>query len=160
MFINWIGVHNEKMSKITTYMTVMTGLMLLFYFGGLLSHCDDTANDLATECTSTTPNSALLTILLKPENLSSDLLDMNTVLILAIQGAAAAAIVIGSVFSGRPDLAIVAPAAILMFNLGWDFYAVFNIIRSSNPVLSVIFFVPVLFIFGLIILDWWRGRDT
>jgi len=41
-----------KMGKLTTYVVVITGLMLLFHFTGLVVQCDADAF-----CENTTPNS-------------------------------------------------------------------------------------------------------
>ena len=50
------------MSKIITLTVIMTGIMLLFYFGGLIQ---EETND--GTCEGLTPNSKLLNILLQPE---------------------------------------------------------------------------------------------
>ncbi len=140
------------MGKITTYIIVMSGIMLLFYFGGLLQDCTGSL------CEGETPNSLLLNQLLKPQDMPK--LSLRDKIILAIEGIAvvAGAIAIG-ILTHSLESAVLAPVAVYLFNLMWDFLFVFNKVRSANPVLAVLFFSPFLIYFIVAILDWWRGRD-
>ena len=130
----------------------MSGLMLLFYFTGLLQEC---TND--GLCEATTANSQLLNFLLKPENVKSSIIGQNGILV--IQGVVAGVIILTGLIIGNVELAVLGSFAIYYFNLGWDFLVVYARIRESNPVLAVLFFGPFLFFYVIVIIDWWRGRD-
>ncbi len=140
------------MGRLTTYTIMMSGLMLLFYFGGLLTTCDDNGM-----CEANSPNSQLLNFLMRPERSRSSIIGVKGVLIL--QGVSAAALILLGVFIGNVELAVMGSFAIYYFNLGWDFLAVFNVMREAAPVLAVLLFAPALFFYVIIIIDWWRGRD-
>ncbi len=140
------------MGKMTTYMIMMSGLMLLFYFGGLLTVCFDDGL-----CEGTTVNSVLLNLLLKPERMKS--LTLGIKVILTLQGALASLIIAVGIFIKDVRLAVMGSLAIYFFNLGWDFLAVFTVVREVAPVLAVLLFAPVLLVYVLTIVDWWMGRD-
>lgn len=129
------------MGKLTTYIIVMSGLMLLFYFSGLLGD---------------TPNSTLLDMLLSPEGFNVS--DFNTQILLVLGGIAGIGIIIG-VVTQNIELVLMSPLAIWLMALLWDFLNVANKVYSTNPVIAVLLFSPILFLFGITIAEWWRGRD-
>ena len=131
------------MGKLPTYIIVMSGLMLLFYFMGLIE---------------TTANSTLLDMLLSPEDLPTSNAKTQMFLVLSGIGAAVGAIIIGY-FTKNIELALTAPFAVYLFNLMWDFLYVFNRVRDANPVIAVLFFAPVLFLFIITIVEWLRKFD-
>lgn len=129
------------MGKLTTYILMMSGLTLLFYFTGL---------------TDNTINSTLLTLLLNPSNLSTSAL--GTQISLVLIGIATAGIVIGF-FSQNSELILIAPFTIWLLGVLWDFLSVANKVYSVNPVIAILFFSPLLLLFGVTIVEFWRGRD-
>jgi len=139
------------MGRLTTYTLMMSGLLLLFYFTGLLTECDDDGM-----CEATSPNSQLLNFLLRPERSRSSIIGQKGILIL--EGVGAVLIIAAGLFIGNVELAVMGSFAIYYFNLGWDFLAVFNVVREANPVIAVLLFGPVLFFYVIIIIDWWRGH--
>lgn len=141
------------MGKLTTYLFIMSGMVLLFYFGGLLQECGDDGL-----CEATTPNGKLIDILLHPENMRQSTLGDYVVGILA--GLA----VVGSlIFSGylydRLEYAAIAAFVGFLFNVAWDFIAVFNVVREATPVLAILVFAPFLLVFILSVVEFLRGRD-
>ena len=140
------------MGKLTTYTLVMTGLLLLFYFTGLLQECSDDGL-----CEATSPNSQLLNFLMRPQNSRSSIIGQKGILVL--EGVTAAALILLGLVIGNVELAVMGSFAIYYFNLGWDFLSVFNRVREANPVIAVLFFGPILFFYVIVIIDWWRGRD-
>ena len=140
------------MGRLTTYTLVMTGLMLLFYFTGLLQECGDDGL-----CEAASPNSQLLNFLMSPENSRGSIIGQKGLLIL--EGVTAALLIIAGLVIGNVELAVMGSFAIYYFNLGWDFLAVFNRVREANPVIAILFLGPILFFYVIIIIDWWRGRD-
>lgn len=129
------------MGKFTKYFVIMSGLLLLFYFSG----------NLPPE----TANAAFLKLLLNPSDFQTS--SWVAKAILAIEGIAAVAIVIGSVIGGRLELAVVSGMTIFAFNIGWDFLYVLIVVAGVNPVLSILLFSPIALMFAPTIIEWWRG---
>lgn len=134
------------MGKLTTYLLVMSGIMLLLYFAGVLE---------------TNGTTALLNVLLSPEKLSQT--PLSTRIIFAIEAIVGVAIGIGLVISGKPELALLAPVAVYLFDLGWGFLDVYLKIISVNinyfPIATLLF-APLLLLYGVTIIEWWRGVTT
>ena len=140
------------MGKLTTYIMIMSGLMIMFYFGGLISDC---TND--GLCESTTPNSLLLDHLMHPENIKSSTLATKITTAIALIGVGAA-IILG--FANRNiELAVTGAVATYLFTLLLDFIAVFNRLRAIRPELAIIIFAPTLLLYCVTIIEWWRGQD-
>jgi len=132
------------MGKFTTFLLIMSGLMLLFHFAGLIE-------------TGATPNSALLNMLLDPSSFNLSSFYAQAALVFAAVGLLGG-IVIG-ILTRNIEMAIFAPFTVFMITLLWDFLAVFNVIRAENMVIAVLIFGPILFLFIVSGLDWMRGLD-
>ncbi len=128
------------MGKFGTYILVMSGLMLLFYFTGI------------TEQTGTT---TLLNLLLNPEGFQNTPLAIKATAIFT--GILASAIVVGFAIAGNVELGVMVAFTTFLFNSLWDFLAVFNKVASVNPVLAILIFSPLLFLFIVTTIEWWRG---
>lgn len=129
-------------NKTTTYLMLMSGIMMLFYFTGLLGN---------------SPNNLLLNLVLNPEALMSTPLWVKVTL--ALQGVAATAVVIAGIAIGNTELAVAAPVAVYLFNLGWDFISVYQKVYSVNPVIASLFISPIFILYAITAIEWWRGRD-
>lgn len=141
------------MGKVTTYLIIMSGLVLLFYFGGLIQACDGDGL-----CEATTPNGKLLDLLLKPQNMrQSTLGDKVTGLLAGL--AVVGSLVLGGFLYERLEFAAIAAFVAFMFNVSWDFIAVFNVVRESSPVIAILLFAPFLLVLIPTILEFFRGRD-
>lgn len=130
------------MGKLTLYLLMLSGIMLLFYFGGLLQD---------------TPNSLILDLILKPENYG-DSIFANKLLAIFTGLTALASVAIGIALRS-PELGLLAAFSVYLFNLAWDFISVFNIVRDANPVFALLIFSPLFLIYMLTVVEWWRGRD-
>ena len=139
------------MSKLITMMVIMTGLMLLFYFGGLIQEETDDGT-----CEGLTPNSKLLNILLQPECMKDSTLGVKAITI--IGSVAGVVIIAAAVFIPNIELAIMGSLAIYLLTLLWDFMVVFQKVFEVAPVLAILIFAPLTMSFIIIIIDWWRGR--
>lgn len=129
-------------NKAVTYMLVMSGLLLLFYLGGLID-------------TNGSPTSTLLTLVFNPENIGSSHFVTGTVLgALGI----ATAIIVG-VLTKDPELAAMFTITTYLLSLGWDFLDVFNVIAEANRVIALLIFGPIMFIYVITMIEFWRGRD-
>lgn len=131
------------MGKLATYMMFIGTAILLFHFMGLIEN---------------TPNSVFLNLLLNPENLETS--SANTKAIATVQAITAivGAAIIGFLTSSF-ELAAMVPITIFLLNIGWDILIVFNKILSVNPVLAIVIFGPMLFVYTITIVEFWRGRD-
>lgn len=130
------------MGKLTTYVLIMSGLVLLFYFTGILT---DTAN------------TTFLNLLLSPENLRATA--FSTRIIAILEGVVIGGILIGGLMMGNLEAMFKATFVIYLLNLLWDFIMIFNAVRSANVVLAILFFAPLLFLFYLTIIEWWGKHD-
>ena len=130
------------MGRLVTYLGVMTGLMVLFYFAGIINQ---------------TANSTLLNILLGTENFAQSSVALRIILI--IEGGFLAAGVIIGLFARNIAFAASAFVGALLFNLGWDFLDVVTEVMAVNPVIGTLVLGPLLFIYVMTLYDWVRGRD-
>jgi hypothetical protein len=129
-------------NKLTTYILVLSGLMLLFYFTGLLDN---------------TINSTLLNVLLEPETLRTSTLVTKVILI--IEALIAAGLFIGTFLGGSPELAAKAPFTLYLFNLFFDIIYIFNVVKEANVVIAILLFSPLLLLYVLTIVEWFGGHD-
>ncbi|MBI2075236.1 MAG: hypothetical protein HYT82_01040 [Candidatus Harrisonbacteria bacterium] len=131
------------MGKLTKYLIVMSGLMLIFYFMGLVEK---------------TPNSILLNFVLDPISFQASTLYIKV--IAALELVAGATIVVGSIFGQRTELIITATFSIYMFNLFWDFMAVFSAVANANFVIALLLFSPLMVVYIVTVIEWFREMTT
>jgi len=140
------------MGKLTVYILVMSGIMLLMYYGGMIDGTD-----------------SLLTLLLNPQNISfSSFFTDNIVAV--IEGLAGAAIGLALIASGKPELAAMSVLAIYLGDLGFNFIKVFNKLASIGAAegstfgnylpLAILLFAPIILLFCVTLAEWWRGVTT
>lgn len=142
------------MGKLTTYLVIMSGLMLLFYFGGLLpTECGEDGL-----CEVNTPSGKLLTILLRPQNMRTSTLGDWVIGILAGLAVVGSLVLSGIVYE-RLEYAAIAAFLGFLVVVVWDFIAVFNVVRETNPVIAILLFAPFLLVFIPTVLEFMRGRD-
>lgn len=144
------------MTKLTKYLVIIAGLVLLFHFSGLTTQCGEDGL-----CQSQTPSSVLLNLLLNIKNLPETGLSSFTNKGIAIlEGIVAAAIIVGAIAFRNPELVLVGSYTILLFNLGWDILYVFLVIANLNIVIALLLFSPIMIVFLPTIIEWWRGVTT
>ena len=131
------------MAKLTKFIMIMSGLVLLFYFTGLLEK---------------TPNATLLNILLSPSAFQDSDLYLKVITLLEI--VATVGIVVGTVVAQRTELIVVSVFTIFLFNLFLDFIAIFSIVAAVNPVIAILLFAPLMFVYFTTIIEWFRGLTT
>lgn len=140
------------MGKLTTYLLVMSGIMLLMYYGGMIDGTD-----------------TLLTLLLNPQNISfSSFFTDNIVAV--IEGLAAAAVGLVLIASGKPELAAMSVLAVYIGDLAFNFIRVFSKLASIGAAegastgpytpLAVLLFAPLILLFCVTLAEWWRGVTT
>lgn len=128
----------------TTWIIVMSGLLILFYFNGMIANPP-----------------LLLRILLNPSG--------PDFLILAAQ--LGAAFLLASMVKGSINLGIIqinnsnaeslaiAGFMIVIANLVVGYIDVYNLIAAAAPVLAVLLFSPLILLLIFILFDFWRGTD-
>ena len=131
------------MGKFGTYVIMMSGLMLLFYFTGL---------------TNQTGTTTLLNLLLNPEEFQNTPIAIKATTVLT--GILASAIVVGFAVAGNIELGVMVAFTTFLFNSLWDFIDVYSKVASVNPPLAILIFSPLFFLFVITIVEWWRGLVT
>lgn len=132
------------MGKFGIYLGVSSGIMVIFYFAGLLEN---------------TASSGLLQLLLDPISFQSS--SLVSKIGAAVTGVGIVAAISVGILTRNLDLVATGPVAILIFNLGWDFIAVVSVISSRvNPILAVIIFSGLFYMWVVTVIEWWRGITT
>ncbi len=105
-----------------------------------------------------TASSTLLKLLLDPTGFQ---LNVITIAVIAIfTGVAASAIVVGFFSAANLELVGMGTFTIFFVGLIWDFLAVVARVNSTNPVFGVILMSPLLVIYVLALIEYWRGITT
>jgi len=117
----------------------MAGTSLLFYFFGLV---DGGATD------------TFVNLLLSVESLqSSTKIGIFLSLAAGVLGVAFGAAVLGF----RADLVVFAVAVAPLIAFGWDFLVVFLKLKDLAPVFAILVLAPMIFLWIITVLEWWRG---
>jgi hypothetical protein len=130
------------MGKATTYLAVISVIIIGFHFAGLIQD---------------TPISWFMAALLEPQNLHNNSFFTELEGILALF--AGAGIVIGSILSSKIEQGATIAFTSLLFIIGWDMLAIYGILRQTNEMLAIILISPFLTIYLLSVIEWWRGKD-
>lgn len=125
------------MGKFSKFATLFGGVLLLSYFAGIVD------------------SNALITILLNPENMTQSL--WNELIFLAITTTVSGIIV--GVVTRNIELAAMTAVVPSMIYLLWDFATLYTVLNAENQILSKLIFAPLLLLFLLVALEFWRGRD-
>jgi len=133
------------LGKLTNSIALMSGILLLFYFGGLIP---------------STPTTALLNLALHPESLQGSVL-WNTIIGVSSLVLGFTALVLGNFLN--VDLYYFWPLVIYFLNVGYDFMAIYQQIAGYSAVaavFSVLLFGPLMIIYVIGLVEWWRGVET
>jgi hypothetical protein len=130
------------MGKFATYLLVMTGIMLVFYFMGLVQN---------------TPDAKLLDILLKPTDIENSQLTKNLIIMLGVVVTISAVAL--TKFFPNAELFIKRAFLIYLISLGWDFLSVVSVVYNINPVIAILIFGPTLFVYILTVAEWYFHQD-
>ena len=127
------------MEKVWTYLMMITGILLLFYFTGLSSGAG-----------------TLLSMLLDPENIYTSEWWIS---VSVLGGGIISGVVIGIV-TRNAELAIMSPITAYLLVAAIDIMMIFNYLASLNWVLAVLFMSPFIYLIPVTFIEYWRGRDT
>lgn len=126
-------------NKFTNYLLFMAGLNLTFFFLGLV---DGGATD------------TFINLLLNIQNMQSSTKMLIFIgLPIGVLGVAFGAAVLGF----RADLVVFAVAIAPVLAFGWDFIVIFNTVASVSRMFAIMVFAPLMFLWVLTALEWWRG---
>jgi len=128
--------------KAWTFLLVMSGIMLLFYIGGLID-------------VNGSPTSTLLTLVFNPEGMSTTHFVTGVILGAISIGAA---IIVGAI-TKDPELAAMFGITSYLLSLGWDFLQVYGVVASADKVIAILIFGPLFFIYVITMIQFWRGTD-
>ena len=131
------------MNQGTTFILVMTGLLIVFYIMGILPEGSI--------------NGQLLTILAHPEDMFNGG-HFWTVLLTYLGTLTAVGITLNWITGGNSDLVFMIPLVSYLVILLTDFLQVYNAIRQANPVIALLL-SPILFIWVITMIELIRGRD-
>lgn len=130
------------MSKMMTWMGFMGGIMLLFYFFGILSG---------------TISSTLLDAVLNPQNLESSPLYLQVISVSTLVFAAVSALFARS---EKSEFFYIFPIVTILFTFGWDFLVVYQTLAAVSEiggVIAILFFGPIMLMYVISVVEWWRG---
>ena len=131
------------MGKLANYLFIMSGVMLLCYFFGLIDN---------------TPNTTLLNMVLSPSSWLTTPLFTKIITIVELFGGIVVAGI--ALYYQRTDFALMAVLVIPLFNFGWDFLAIFQNINTGDNPIALIVISPFLLVYMLSVIEWWRGVDS
>jgi hypothetical protein len=131
------------MGKLANYIIFLSVILLLFHFGGLI----DTGGI-----------SYILDVIEDPANFTNA--DFYTTIYLIIIGVATlGAIAIGTLTRSSPEFYIMMGMALLLITLVSEFIVLYNSLAQLNNYLAVLIISPLMIVFTLTVVEWWRGRD-
>jgi len=134
------------MSKMTNWIAIMSGVMLLAYISGVLP------SDSAT--------GFILSIVLNPENIKN--MSVLTA-VFGFSGLVGVIALAGSFVFNRQysvDLYIVLPMVTILLAIGYDFVRIYSMISSYGAlpqVIGLLIFGPLMLMFIINVMEWWRG---
>ena len=134
------------MSNVAKYVMLMTGLVILFYFGGLIPK-DSGGIEIS-----------LLNLIITDEGKQTDLQSSQiwnkaiiSLTILTVTG-------IGVIAAGFITRNLRTPLKILfavyMGNLMWNFYAVYSSVANTNTFMAILLFAPLIIVWIVTVVEW------
>jgi len=140
------------MGKFGTLFLVMVGIMALMYYGGMIEG-----------------ENTLLTLILDPAGITYSNFFQNNI-VTVIEGLVAMGVTLLLISSGKPELGIMGGLTIFLADLAYNFGLVFSKLNSIGMVegatvgpyfpLAVLLFSPILILWGITCVEWWRGITT
>lgn len=130
------------MSRMTVYISILATVLLGAHLMGLV---EDTGSV------------TLLQWVTNPEDFRADGIFDNFISVLTLISAAGAIITAGLAISQKYDLALLVGVTDIFFLVGWDMLAIYNGIKEINPDVAILLISPLLLVYFLTVIEWWRG---
>jgi hypothetical protein len=133
------------MGKLLNFISLMSGLVLIFYFGGMLTG---------------TATSELLSLSLDPSNLQ------NRDWVKIVFSVSAVVISLASTFVSRSinsDFFLMIPFVTIFLNFGWDFLVIYQTLVAQSEISGLIgamVFGPLMLMYVVAVVEWWRGLEA
>jgi len=129
-------------NRLITYLTVLGVVLIGFHIAGLIQD---------------TPSQVILNFIKNPDTFQNSSIYLQIVSILTALGVAGVAV--GLAFGDRVQWALTTGLAAILLTVGWDIIAIFNLIADFNPTLALMLISPFVFIYMMVVMEWWRSRD-
>ncbi len=68
-------------------------------------------------------------------------------------------VLVGSIFGSKSDLLTVLPVTAALALLASDFVFIASYLLSINVILATFVMAPITIMYGIVVIDWWRGKD-
>lgn len=132
------------MGRFTSNILILSGILLMFYLTGLIAPND----------------SALLSIMLHPENIGSTTFFTNLIKVVGLAGFIFLGLTqILGMTTFNLDLIVMAGFSVFMASMLLDFLIVYDNVHSELPVVALIIFAPLMIYWVMGLIEYWRGRD-
>lgn len=130
------------MGKLTNYIMIMTGTILIFYIAGFIPK----------------DSNSLLTLLLEANNITN--LTIGQKVLLFLSGASVPSSIIIGFLTKDFRYAIAGPFAVYLLNLMLAFLDVYKVLYAASPIFAMIMLGSYIFLFYVTIVEWLLGQDT
>ena len=131
------------MGKITTYLAIMSFVVLGFHYAGIVQN---------------TPVGWFLTAIKNLAGFSNNSFYTTLTAVLATFGGAT--IIIGAFAGSKIEQGATIAFTTLLLTLAWELIAIWNVLQDSmGEMFSTLLISPIVVIYVLTVLEWWRGRD-
>jgi|TARA_Y100000310_G_scaffold342241_1_gene444515 hypothetical protein len=130
------------MGKLTNYIVLMSGLVLLFYFTGLIE---------------TSASATLLDTLLSPQSIADS--PLGSKVKIAIGAIIALGGIAGGIIFNNKQIVQNGIIGFFMFSFFLDFLEVYNKLATGNEVLAILIISPLLLLYVITVYEWIDRRD-
>lgn len=131
------------MSKVATYLSILGSIIIGFHLAGLIVD---------------TGTWTILQLLKDPQEIFNE--NYYLVIITALTLFAGAVITVGFLVNQKLDQAVLTSFTILLIFVGWDLLGIYNAISTNvNHELALLIFSPMIMVYILTVLEWWRGQS-
>ncbi len=130
------------MGKLATYLFILCGVILLFGIAGLLQE-------------GTSVSSQLLDLMLNPETIKTSTFWVS------LSTSVGTLVISGTIISffarGSTVLVVRGALAVLLVEVGWNLFTIFNILAQWNGTVALLIISPLLFLYGFTVMEWVTG---
>ena len=130
------------MSKLSVYVGILATVIIGFNLVGIIQN---------------TGTSALLSWISDPSSWNN--LDFYTQLKGVLTALSVAGIIVGFFRSDISDKVASSAAALLFLSVGEDIVRIYNEITKWNPEIALLIFSPILLVYLITVVEWWRGMN-
>lgn len=141
--------------KFGKYLLMFCGVVLVFYITGLTQD-ENCGDDLL--CAGATPSSRLLNIMLNFQDINKSQLAVEVGIIFSL--IVVTSIAVGFISGGKQELIVIAGFSSYILLISWDIIYVMMRVAAENIVFALLFFAPLMILYVITVVEWWRGITT